>query len=107
MPSATATFVIVGLTNGPAFTPNPCLADQAAWSRSHHVWADPYAVLSYPTTAQLTKGQYNLARMRAAGLTAPVIWMDVEVYPSRPWSSTRSSNKAVVDGALAAPAPRR
>ena len=94
---------------------------RAAWIRSHHVWADPYVVLSYPTAAQLTKygaagpykgtsrttrlrnvgwaeGQYNLARMRAAGLTAPVIWMDVEVYPFRPWSSSRSGNKAVKYG---------
>jgi hypothetical protein len=125
MPSSTAKFVVVGLTNGPAFTPNPCLAGQVAWVRSHHVYADPYAVLSYPTAAQLTKygtagpykgtslstrlrnvgwaqGQYNLTRMRGAGLTAPVIWMDVEVYPTQPWSSSRTGNKAVVDGALAA-----
>ncbi len=55
MPSSTASFVIIGLTNGPAFNPNPCLASQAAWIRSHHVYAAPYAVLSYPTAAQLTK----------------------------------------------------
>src|SRR6478672_8225031 len=28
MPQSSAKFVLVGLTNGPGFTPNPCLADQ-------------------------------------------------------------------------------
>ena len=125
MPASTAKFVIVGLTNGPAFTPNPCLAKQAAWVKAHHVYAAPYAVISYPSAATLAKyghsgpykgdtlnsrlrnvgwsqGQYNLARMRAAGLTAPFIWADVEVPPTGPWSSSRSGNKAVFDGALAA-----
>lgn len=124
MPTSTAKFVIVGMTNGLPFTPNPCLASQAAWVRAHHVYMAPYAVLAYPTTAQLTKygaagpykgttttarlrnvgwaqAQYDVARMRAAGLTAPVFWMDVEVIPTRPWSSSTTRNKAVVDGALA------
>lgn len=33
MPKASTTFVIVGLTNGPGFTPNPCLAKHVAWVR--------------------------------------------------------------------------
>ncbi len=125
MPSSTAKLVLVGLTNGPAFTPNPCLAAQAAWVKAHHVYAGPYAVISYPSAATITtyahagpyrgdtltsrlrnvgwaQGTYNLARMRAAGLAAPFIWADVEVPPTGPWSSSRSRNKAVFDGALAA-----
>ncbi|MBT9256143.1 hypothetical protein KMZ32_07135 [Phycicoccus sp. MAQZ13P-2] len=124
MPDRTARFVLVGLTNGPAFTPNPCLKKQVDWVRSRHVWAAPYAVVTYPTAAQLTRygrtGPYrptsttarlrnvgwaqartNLVRMKAAGLRSPMVWMDVEHYPVRPWSSSRSRNKAVVDGVLA------
>ena len=33
LPRADARFVVVGLTNGPAFTPNPCLAAQVAGQR--------------------------------------------------------------------------
>jgi hypothetical protein len=125
MPSSTATFVVVGLTNGPAFYPNPCLAGQVAWVRAHHVYAAPYAVITYPTAAQLTKygakgpykgtgltsrlrnvgwaqAQYNLTNMRAVGLTAPMVWTDVEAYPVRPWSSRTTRNTAVFDGVVAA-----
>ena len=55
MPASTAKFVIVGLTNGPAFYPDPCLAAQAASVRAHHVYAAPYAMTTYPTAAKLTK----------------------------------------------------
>ena len=33
MPTAEAEYVVVGLTNGPGFHANPCLADQVAWVR--------------------------------------------------------------------------
>lgn len=124
MPARTARFVLVGLTNGPAFTPNPCLKAQVDWVRAHHVWAAPYSVVTYPTASQLktygSAGPYrgsstttrlrnvgwaqaktNLARMKAAGMSSPMVWMDVEHYPVRPWSSSRTRNKAVVDGVLA------
>ena len=124
MPTADAKFVMVGLTNGPAFYPNPCLASQAAWVKAHHVYVAPYAMTTYPTAAQLTKygangpykgtslttrlrntgwaqAQFNLKNMWAAGLTAPVLWMDVEYYPVRQWSSSTTQNRAVFEGALA------
>ena len=33
MPLPEAEYVVVGLTNGPGFTANPCLADQVGWIR--------------------------------------------------------------------------
>ena len=33
MPVSTASFVVVGLTNGPGWYPNPCLAAHVAWAR--------------------------------------------------------------------------
>ncbi len=51
------------------------------------------------------QGQHNLARMRGAGPTGPVIWMDVGVYPSRPWSSSTTGNKASSTGCWPPTAP--
>lgn len=124
MPSASSKLVVVGLTNGPGFTPNPCLESQVAWVRAHHVYAAPYAFTTYPTAAQrktyatagpydgntvnsklrntgYAQAQFNVTNLKAAGLHASFIWVDVE--PSRapaPWSTSTSRNKAVVDGAL-------
>ena len=44
MPPASARFVVVGLTNGPAFHPNPCLEEQVAFARLQHLWTAAYAV---------------------------------------------------------------
>ena len=122
MPLATARFVILGLTNGPAFTPNPCLADQVDWVRSRGLLAAAYAVNSYPDSQTIARygdqgpydggsragalsnvgyqqAQFNLATMKAAGLQTPVIWLDVEPVPNFAWSSETTANSAVVRGA--------
>jgi peptidoglycan hydrolase-like protein with peptidoglycan-binding domain len=123
MPPASAEFVVIGLTNGPAFYPNPCLATQTAWAKAHHVYTSTYAMTTYPTSLQLatygSKGpytgtssaaklantgyaqaQFNVASMRTAGLVSPFMWVDVEPYPVAPWSLSTTANKSVVDGAL-------
>lgn len=120
MPPAGSKYVIVGLTNGPGFTPNPCLASQFRWVKARHLWLGVYSVISYPTPAQLAKyggtgtlatklrrvgvaqANFNLTTMRKAGLAkAPMIWVDVEAVRSAPWSSKPANNNAVIDGALA------
>ena len=125
MPKSSTKFLIIGLTNGPGFYPNPCLASQVAWAKRHHVYTAPYAFTTYPTSSQLKKygkkgpytgssttvklknagyaeAQFNVANMRRAGLSAPFIWVDVE-YSRSPakWSSSRTQNKAVLDGVFA------
>ena len=120
MPPSTARYVVVGLTNGPGFTPNPCLAGQVAWVRARHLWLGAYSVVSYPTAAQLrahggtgdlatrlrrtgvAQARYNLATMRRAGMSVPFVWVDVEPVRGWPWSSSTAANNAVISGVIAA-----
>lgn len=122
MPLGSAEFVIMGLTNGPAFTTNPCLADQVQWVKERQLMAAAYAVNSYPDAQTLEKygndGPYdgsarlgalrnvgyqqalfNLGTMNAAGLVTPIIWLDVEPVPIFEWSDDKVANAAVVEGA--------
>lgn len=123
MPSKSSSFVVVGLTNGPGFYPNPCLRRQVRWIKRHHVYAAAYAVTTYPSPRQLRKrgdhgpyrartlvgrlrnvgynqATFNVATMEAAGLESPIVWIDVEPYPVAPWTRYPWKNKAVVDGAM-------
>ena len=125
MPLPSARFVVVGLTNGPGFTPNPCLDTQVQWVRERGLMAAAYAVTSYPDDATLSRygddGPYdggtrlgalrnvgyqqalfNVATMQAAGLVTPVIWIDVEPVPVFEWSPDTKANAAVVVGAAQA-----
>lgn len=121
MPTSSAAFVVIGLTNGPSFVANPCLAAQVRWVKARHLRAAAYSVLSYPDAATLRRygargpfgsgpsvalanvgyaaAQFNLRSMRAAGLRSPIVWIDVESVPDFAWSSDPSANAAVVRGA--------
>ncbi|RNL62154.1 hypothetical protein EFK50_10150 [Nocardioides marmoriginsengisoli] len=121
MPTAAAEFVIIGLTNGPSFFPNPCLADQVRWVADRGLLGAAYAVVSYPDDATLRRyggtGPYdgstelgalrnvgyqaalfNVAGMKAAGLRSPIVWIDVEPVPTFVWSEDVVANAAVVQG---------
>ncbi len=123
MPTDAAEFVVLGLTNGPSFTPNPCLADQVDWVRERGLMAAAYAVVSYPDRATLAElgddGPYddssrlgalrnvghqaalfNLATMERAGLTSPIVWIDVEPVTHFEWSADPVANSAVVEGVV-------
>ena len=125
MPLPAARYVVVGLTNGPGFTRNPCLADQVAWVRSRGLLLSAYAVASLPSDAQVAahaddgpfdggtrlgrlrnagvaQGRYNLASMRDAGMRVPAVWVDVEPVPDFAWSDDRGANAAVVQGLVRA-----
>ena len=122
MPLPEATYVVVGLTNGPGFTANPCLASQVEWIRQRHLLAAAYAVVSQPDKAAVTsyggRGPFdgttdlgalantgyqqalaNVATMRGAGLDSPIVWVDVEHVPDFEWSADLEANGAVVQGA--------
>jgi hypothetical protein len=125
MPPPTSTFVVIGLTNGPAFHPNPCLQAQVDYAKAHHLWTAAYAVVTYPTRGQLRRhgatgpepvvalagrlwntgwaqARRNVSVMRGAGLDSPIIWVDVEpVSPPAPWARNRRANRTVLQGALA------
>jgi hypothetical protein len=123
MPVASAEYVVLGLTNGPGFTANPCLADQVRWARERRVLTAAYAVASLPDDAAVARhgsdGPYdaattlgalanagyqqalaNVVTMRRAGLASPVVWVDVEPVPDFEWSGDPERNAAVVEGAV-------
>jgi hypothetical protein len=121
MPVPEAEFVVIGLTNGPGFTPNPCLDDQVDWVEERGLMAAAYAVTSFPDKATIERygwdgpypagdrlgqlrnvgyqqARYNLDTMSGAGLTSPVVWIDVEPVAHFEWSSDKEANAAVVEG---------
>jgi hypothetical protein len=121
MPLPQARYVVIGLTNGPGFHVNPCLADQVRWARERQLLVSAYAVASFPQGDELARygqdgpfagateldalrnvgyrqAQFNVAAMRAAGLETPFVWVDVEPVPDFPWSTDLVANAAVVEG---------
>ena len=123
MPLPSARFVVLGLTNGPSFTPNPCLRDQVTWARSRRLLVGAYAVHSRPsaaTVAQLSaegpydgrtrlgaqrntgyqQALYAVAQLRQAGLRTPFVWVDVEPVPDFDWGGDLEANAAVIEGAV-------
>jgi hypothetical protein len=125
MPVSTASFVVVGLTNGPGWYPNPCLAAHVAWARTQGVWTSAYSMTTFPTAAQRAayggsgpwsaatrtgrlrnagyqQALFNVASMRGTGLRVPFVWVDVEPYPTHPWPHDVLGNREVVRGVLRA-----
>ena len=123
MPLPSAEFVILGLTNGPGFHPNPCLADQVAWVKKRHLMAAAYSIISYPVGDQLEtyggtgpydastssgrlanvgyqEALFNLRTMKRARLTTPIVWLDIEPVADFDWPSDTGANAAVVQGAM-------
>lgn len=121
MPLPTAEYVVVGLTNGPGFYPNPCLADQVAWVQERGLLLSAYAVISYPDARSLRRfgddgpfdggtalgalrnvgyqqALYNIRSMRVTGLDTPFVWLDVEPVAMFEWSGDPVANAAVVEG---------
>lgn len=121
MPVPEAEYVVVGLTNGPGFTPNPCLADQVAWVRERGLLISAYAVASWPgeevveelgddgpfdggsrlgalRNAGYQQALYNVENMRRADFPTPIVWIDVEPVPDFDWPADPVENAAVVEG---------
>lgn len=123
MPVSAAHFVVLGLTNGPGFYPNPCLADQAQWARRRGLHVGAYAMTTYPPSTQrrqyasagpfptatvrgrlrnagYAQATFNVVTLRQVGLPVRFVWVDVEEYPVAPWTAQRWRNQAVLDGVL-------
>ena len=109
MPDSSARFIVIGLTNGPGFVANPCVADQVAFARSRRMLTAAYSVISGPTRfsprgvtgEQLgyQQAKFNIATMKKAGLVTPIVWLDVESVPHFDWSGDKAANAAVIRGA--------
>ena len=118
-PRDSASFAVLGLTDGGSFRANPCLASQVAAVTARHLWAGAYAIVTYPTDAELDRyggtgtltqrlrrvgaaqAAFNLRTMARVGLHAPMIWVDVEPSKRTPWSAAADQNNAVIDGVIA------
>lgn len=123
MPSPQTHFMVIGLTNGPGFVANPCIASQVAFARQHHILTGIYAMTTFPTRRQVrahgragpwhgtdtltrirnagyAEARYNIGTARRVGLTARFVWVDVEDYPVAPWTSRPALNRAAVEGVL-------
>jgi hypothetical protein len=121
MPTGAAEFVVLGLTNGPSFVANPCLASEVQWVKDRHLRAAAYSVVSYPDDRTLEQlrdrgpfpgstrlgalrnvgyqaALFNIATMAHAGLHTPVVWIDVEPVLHFDWSPDLVANAAVVQG---------
>jgi hypothetical protein len=116
---ASASFAVVGLTDGGSFRANPCVARQVASVKARHLWAGAYAISTYPTSAQLARyggtgtllvrlgrvgaaqASFNLTTMARVGLRTPMVWVDVEPNKRTPWSASAANNNAVIDGVIA------
>jgi hypothetical protein len=125
LPLTTASFAVIGLTNGPGWYPNPCLASHVAWAKARGVWTSAYSMTTFPTAAQRStyggtgpwpattragrlrnagyqQALFNVASMHTAGLHVPFVWVDVEPYPSHPWPRAVLANREVVRGVVRA-----
>ena len=123
MPLASAGFAVIGLTNGPGWYPNPCLADHVAWAKARGVWTSAYSMTTFPTAAQRAaygatgpwspatgpgrlrnagyqQALFNVASMSTTGLDVPFVWVDVEPYPTHPWPRNVRANRQVVRGVV-------
>ena len=110
LPRDDAEYVVIGLTNGPGFHANPCLADQVAYAKERGLLVAAYSVISWPDEAAQAEygglqeagraqAEFNLRSMKEAGLDSPIIWMDVEQVPHYEWSTSTAANAEVVLGA--------
>jgi hypothetical protein len=110
MPADDAAYVVIGLTNGPGFHANPCLADQVAWAKQRHLMVAAYSVISWPDDAAqqqygglrdagYAQAQFNVQSMKAAGLDSPIVWLDIESVPFYDWPADTAANAEVVLGA--------
>jgi|GEM_PF-1045467 len=118
-PMTSASFAVLGLTDGGSFRVNPCLAREVASVKTRHLWAGAYAISTYPTNAELARhggtgtmtqrlrrvgaaqAGFNLATMARVGLQSPMVWVDVEPRTQSPWSTSADNNNAVIDGVIA------
>ena len=117
-------FAIVGVTDGRAYTVNPCLAEQHRWSQRHGSVGSLYVNVNYPPR-RLDNGGLGLelahrcemqnlgCQLRAwgeegaaaafdaaeqQGVRAPMWWLDIET--TNRWSADPVANALVIAGAI-------
>jgi hypothetical protein len=124
MPPRSASYVILGLTDGSGHTVNPCLRSQLRWAKRTHTRVGAYLVPSYPSRRQrlvarsgafgrchhsvvcrlhndgASQASDAIRTMRAAHVHSPMVWVDVEFRSTHPWTHNRHRNAAVLRGVV-------
>jgi hypothetical protein len=103
IPAVPTGFAVIGANGGRPLTANPCLEQQVAAARARRLPVAAYLNLDAPGGVDAAAHARRvvddgLARLGAAGLHVPVVWLDVEVLNDWP---DRATNLAVIDAALA------
>lgn len=111
---------IIGVTGGLDFRPNPCLAAETTWFERYALYMNTgYPGVSYgkkylssPRHCIISNKQclgynygfaaakYGLRQAARSGAYSDLWWLDVETDNS--WTNSRSVNRAVLQGAIAA-----
>ena len=125
LPTASAKFVIVGLTKGLPYTENPCLSSHARHTRAIGAKLGVYTFAAYPSAGELksrggsgpysaktttgrlsnvgyAQGRWSVQTLRAHNIKVPMVWVDVEHRVKQPWVRNTAYNRAVVNGATKA-----
>ncbi|RKS68493.1 putative peptidoglycan binding protein [Motilibacter peucedani] len=125
MPGAGAGFVVVGLTQGRPYAPNPCLDTQLAHVARTGARLGAYTFAAMPTAAQLratgatgpydsstragrlsnagyAQGLWSAGVLAAHGIDVPMVWLDVEHRRDQPWTKVPADNVAVITGSVRA-----
>ena len=127
-PDLTAGFVMPELNAGLAFVANQCLAGHFDWGRQRGAKLGGYLFPNYPDAQMLSdastgrygdcatlqcqlvnsgyaQARWSLAQLTAAGVSLPMIWVDIEHQPrlggTRMWSSSIANNRLVLGGVFA------
>jgi hypothetical protein len=53
------------------------------------------------SNAGYAEAGYNLRTMSRIKMSVPMIWVDIEPYPTFPWSHSHRANRAIVTGVIA------
>ena len=113
IPAGRASFVVIGLTNGPGFYPNPCLAWEVQEARRRGLATAAYAFTTMPNPSQVKafgglvravkeQVRINVRSMKRAGLRTPIVWIDVEPQTYlEPWGTDTATNRLVIRTAQA------
>jgi hypothetical protein len=125
MPPGRPPYLVLGLTHGAGNTVNPCLGSQLSWAKTRGIRVGAYLVASYPDKAKrqlasdgifgacgasircelrnngAAQAQTAVSTLRAAGLSVPMVWIDVEVTSVLPWSRRVARNIALLRGVIA------
>ncbi len=110
LPAAPFDFGIVGVTNGAAFTRNPCFADEYRWARAgrfppavywnvNYVECGTHGQICDPYAYGLREAEDAYDYARSHGADPSTWWLDIQTAST--WSVDTARNARAIAGAMA------